>query len=135
MEKKINNKEGRGQRETCVNPKTYPDERTLIFYKISSFEQIEKQHHGLQEPNPDKATAMQKSQIDLLIVPGLVFNKAGFRIGFGGGYYDRFLVDFPHETLSLLSQSQLINKIPVEHFDKPVEYLIVENKIMKREQV
>src|SRR5699024_4104882 len=107
----------------------------LVFYKIDSFEQVEKQLHGLQEPISEETIAMEKSQIDLLVVPGLVFDKAGFRIGFGGGYYDRFLVDYPNETVSLLSQSQLVNEIPVEEFDKPVEYLIVENQIMKRDQL
>ena len=123
------------QGKTVCIPKTDPSVHKLVFYKIDSFEQVEKQLHGLQEPISEETIAMEKSQIDLLVVPGLVFDKAGFRIGFGGGYYDRFLVDYPNETVSLLSQSQLVNEIPVEEFDKPVEYLIVENQIMKRDQL
>lgn len=121
------------QGKTVCIPKTYPDEHKIVFYKITSFEQVKKQYYGLEEPVPEKTVALTKDQIDLLIVPGLVFNKGGFRIGFGGGYFDRFLADFPNETVSLLSQLQLVDKIPVENFDIPVENLIVENEIMKCE--
>lgn len=117
----------------CI-PKSNPNKHKMTFYKINSFAQVEKQHHSLFEPIPAETEAVKKNQIDLLIVPGLLFDKTGFRIGFGGGYYDRFLVDFPNETLSLLSQSQLLNKIPTERFDLPVNYLIVENELIKTGQ-
>ena len=121
-------------KSVCI-PKSYPNKHEMIFYKINSFAQVEKQHHNLLEPIPSKTEKIKKSQIDLLIVPGLLFDKNGFRIGFGGGYYDRFLVDFPNDTLSLLSRSQLVNEIPSEIFDIPVNYLVVEDKIIKRKQL
>lgn len=115
----------------CV-PKSYPKEHKMIFYKINSFEQVEKQYHDLLEPIPNKSERINKKQIDLLIVPGLLFDRNGFRIGFGGGYYDRFLTDFPNETLSLLSQLQLVDKIPTDAYDIPVKYLVVENEIINQ---
>lgn len=121
-------------KSVCI-PKSYPSKHEMIFYEINSFAQVEKQHHNLLEPIPRKTEEIKKSQIDLLIVPGLLFDKNGFRIGFGGGYYDRFLVDFPNDTLSLLSRSQLVNEIPSEIFDIPVNYLVVEDKIIKRKQL
>lgn len=112
-------------------PKTYPDEHKLVFYTINSFEQLKTQYYGLQEPDPTQTIAFEKKLIDLLIVPGLLFDKNGFRLGFGGGYYDRFLVDFPNVTISLLSKIQLIDQIPTEPFDIPIDYLIVEDELVK----
>lgn len=128
-------KEAWTQGKTICIPKIYPNKHEMIFYKINSFAQVKKQHYDLVEPILGKVEAIQKKQIDLLIVPGLAFDKAGFRIGFGGGYYDRFLADFPNDTLSLLGHSQLINEIPSEHFDIPVKYLVVENEFIEREQI
>lgn len=120
------------QGKTICVPKSYPQEHKMVFYKINSFTQVVKQYGNLLEPIPQCTERMKKSQIDLLIVPGLLFDQWGFRIGFGGGYYDRFLSDFPNETLSLLSRSQLVDKIPTEVYDIPVNCLIMENEIIKQ---
>lgn len=120
-------------KSVCV-PKSYPSNHQMIFHQIHSFSEVEEQHHGLLEPVLKNTEQVTKEQIDLLIVPGLLFDEYGFRIGFGGGYYDRFLIDFPNETISLLSRLQLIDKIPSAAYDVPVNYLVVENDIIKRKQ-
>lgn len=115
----------------CI-PKSYPKEHKMIFYKIHTFKEVKNQYHDLLEPIPEISEQICNHTIDLLIVPGLLFDKYGFRIGFGGGYYDRFLADFPNETLSLLSKSQLVDKLPTESYDIPVNYLIVENEMIRK---
>lgn len=111
-------------------PKTVPDMKELIFYQITDPSQTMTGHFGLEEPIVEETTALDKDAIDLLIVPGLVFTREGYRIGFGGGYYDRYLTDFIHTTVSLVHTNQLIDTFEIEPFDIPVNYLITENGIM-----
>ena len=86
---------------------------------------------GISEPDTQKAKEIDKNQIDLLLVPGLIFTRDGYRIGFGGGYYDRFLTDFVQPTVSLASTKQLVDDFPVEPFDIPVNYLLTEEGFVK----
>lgn len=115
----------------CV-PKTNPLNYKLVFYVINSFEDVENAYYGLLEPIIDQTIPVKKEEIDLMIVPGVVFDSFGFRIGFGGGYYDRFLTDFRNETCSLVSIQQLVEKLPNESHDVPVNYLVTEKGIQKR---
>lgn len=110
-------------------PKCDPATKGLTFYRFTTYEQLEVVYYNLKEPNPAKSQSTKKSMIDLLIVPGLLFDESGYRIGFGGGYYDRFLTDFTNETVSLVSKAQLVEEIPMETFDLPVHHLITEDGI------
>ncbi|KKE80152.1 5-formyltetrahydrofolate cyclo-ligase [Oceanobacillus caeni] len=108
----------------CV-PKCLPD-KEMVFYIIHDFHLLEKGLYDIPEPNPEKATKVKKQDMDLLIVPGVVFDHNGYRIGFGGGYYDRFLVDFPNETISLASHFQVIEQLPIDSHDLPVTCIVTE---------
>lgn len=66
---------------------------------------LEVSGYGLLEPKGKQAVA--KGVIDLIHVPGVVFNAAGYRIGYGGGYYDRYLADFKGQTISTIYAQQL----------------------------
>ncbi|SFD54272.1 5-formyltetrahydrofolate cyclo-ligase [Lentibacillus persicus] len=110
----------------CV-PKCLPKERQMSFYKLIHFDQLEIVYHHLLEPNPQITEEIPKNKIDLLIVPGVLFDESGYRLGFGGGYYDRFLSDFPNRTLSLAANLQLVKKLPAESFDIPVDNVITED--------
>jgi 5-formyltetrahydrofolate cyclo-ligase len=107
----------------CV-PKCEPQQKKLTFYQLDTYDQLETVYYNLLEPIPVREKQMDKRTIDLLIVPGILFDRMGYRIGFGGGYYDRFLVDFPNKTVSLLSTIQLVDKVPSDSFDIPVQHLI-----------
>lgn len=112
-------------KEVCV-PKAFPKLSLMKFYTITSFKELTVGFANILEPDVSEEKYVPKEKIDLLIVPGIVFDHKGFRIGFGGGYYDRFLVDFPNKTVSLLSTVQLVETLPIETHDIPVEYLITE---------
>lgn len=107
-------------------PKTIPETKGMKFYQIQDLSQVQKGHFGIQEPIIEKATYLDKDKIDLLVVPGLIFSEDGYRIGFGGGYYDRFLANFIHSTVSLVSRKQLREELPINHYDLPVNYLVTE---------
>ncbi|MDG5788747.1 5-formyltetrahydrofolate cyclo-ligase [Evansella sp. AB-P1] len=114
--------------KAVVVPKCIPNEKKLCFYKIESFDMLEETFYGLKEPNPDKSVMYKSEEIDLLIVPGIVFNKEGYRIGYGGGYFDRFLEGKRIPTCSLLYECQLLKEIPYEDYDVPVHKLITEKR-------
>ena len=76
-----------------------------------------------------KQNLVEPNDIDLLIVPGIAFDSEGFRMGFGGGYYDRFLQSFKGNTVSLAFQEQIVSNLPKEDHDIPVEKIITDEGI------
>ncbi|MBC1374291.1 5-formyltetrahydrofolate cyclo-ligase [Listeria farberi] len=108
--------------KTVLIPKTFYPSRKMEFKKMDSNHPLIKTKFGILEPN-ELAETVEKEAIELLLVPGVVFNKAHYRIGFGGGFYDRFLTDFKGETVSLCFYEQQIEFTPEPH-DKPVSILI-----------
>lgn len=84
---------------------------------------------GLLEPDP-ALQPIAKEAIDLVVVPGLAFSKDGYRIGFGGGYYDRFLADFSGIKMALVLKEQQIDFWKPESFDIPMDTLITEEEII-----
>ena len=111
-------------------PKCEPKSRRMTFYEITSFQQLETVYMQLSEPIPHLTTKIPKEEIECLIVPGLAFARQGFRLGFGGGYYDRFLSDFDKTTISLAFHMQIVEKIPTDDYDVPIEKIITEKEII-----
>jgi len=109
-----------------VVPKCNKETRTMSFRQISNFDQLETVYMNLREPIPVLTEEVDADEIDLQIVPGVAYTERGERIGYGGGYYDRYLVHYKGKTLSLAYEFQMVQYIPVEPFDKNVEKIITE---------
>lgn len=102
-------------------PKVYGDEMKFIY--ITDFSQIDTGYCGIPEPIIDEPVAKDKTA--LVLMPGLAFDREGHRIGYGGGFYDRFLSDEPdHPTLALCYNFQVKDSLPTEEFDIPVDTVI-----------
>ncbi|MEJ8776532.1 5-formyltetrahydrofolate cyclo-ligase [Pseudogracilibacillus sp. ICA-222130] len=114
-----------------VVPKVHTDDKSMQFYELKNFAHVTKGHANILEPNTSLTTPVAQEDIELLIVPGIVFNVAGYRIGFGGGYYDRFLMKYDKTTVSFASEQQLRKDLPVEAHDIPVQYIVTEDKVWK----
>ncbi|MED0931792.1 5-formyltetrahydrofolate cyclo-ligase [Bacillus mobilis] len=113
-----------------VVPKCNKGTRTMSFRQISNFDQLETVYMNLREPIPALTEEVGADGIDLQIVPGIAYTGRGERIGYGGGYYDRYLVHYKGKTLSLAYSFQMVEHIPVEPFDKNVEKIITEKGTM-----
>ena len=105
-------------------PKTYPKGRMeFVVYRP---QQLVKTSFGLLEPQGD-LEVVDASQIDLVHVPGLAFTTEGYRIGYGGGYYDRYLEHFPGHTLSTIYPCQVQQFMPENH-DIPVQEVLIDER-------
>ncbi|MBF0698961.1 5-formyltetrahydrofolate cyclo-ligase [Streptococcus danieliae] len=89
-------------------------------------ERLQPGAYGILEPTNDPDPRLTLADIDLIHVPGLVFNRAGYRIGYGGGYYDRILTHFPGWTLATIYAVQLADFIPQAH-DQAVKELLIDD--------
>ena len=103
-------------------PKTYP--KGCMDFVVYEPQQLVKTSFGLLEPQGD-LEVVDASQIDLIHVPGLAFTTEGYRIGYGGGYYDRSLEHFSGHTLSTIYPCQIQDFIPENH-DIPVQEVLID---------
>lgn len=101
--------------------------RQMSFALIDSADSLKKSAFGI--PEPDKALpCVSPKQGDLIVVPALCYDERGFRLGHGGGYYDRFLSGCRAETVGLCRQALLCPTLPTQPHDIPVKILITEQK-------
>ncbi|MFT8317514.1 MAG: 5-formyltetrahydrofolate cyclo-ligase [Sporolactobacillus sp.] len=114
--------------KTVAVPKCHPAAKTLTFHQLDSFDQLNEGYFHLKEPSPEKTRLVQLEQVGLMIVPGVVFDRRGNRIGYGGGYYDRLLGSYRGATVALLLGMQLVPNIPIEAHDQRINLLFTEDE-------
>ena len=97
---------------------------------IIDFDNLIPAKFGILEPIELMKIAYKN--IDLVLVPGIVFDKEGHRIGYGFGYYDKFLKKVPKAVkVGLAFDFQIVDRIPAEEHDVPVDFIITEKRIIE----
>ncbi len=112
-------------------PKVLPGNKEMVALEIKSLSDLnESGAFGILEPDITKKDV--GDEVDLIILPGLAFDKRGYRIGYGGGFYDRFLQRYNNvKRVSLCYNFQIIENIPEEDFDEAIDIIITEDKIIR----
>lgn len=106
--------------------------RAYIINDISNH--LKPGNYGILEPDPECVEA-DYSKIGLIITPGLAFTQRGDRLGYGGGYYDRFLHEHSKTPICAPTYSRLIlDFLPVKENDVPVDYLITESGVIRTQR-
>jgi 5-formyltetrahydrofolate cyclo-ligase len=100
----------------------------LVHHEIRSTDDLVLSRFGLYEP-PPTAPRIEPADIDLVVVPGLAFDRAGNRLGFGRGYYDRFLAEVLGVKAALLYSLQLLDEVPSDEHDVSVDFLVTEKGV------
>ncbi|MBE6741565.1 MAG: 5-formyltetrahydrofolate cyclo-ligase [Ruminococcaceae bacterium] len=100
------------------------DMGNMDFYLIDSLTQLSIGSFSVREPDINECERINSFNDSIAIVPGLIFDKNGYRIGYGKGYYDRFLNEFNGISIGLCYDELLTESLPIDKHDKNVDILI-----------
>lgn len=106
-------------------------ETEMIFYKYENCTLMEKNRFGIYEPVIGEKLHLQ--ELDVIIVPALIIDEKGHRLGYGKGYYDRFLSKLPKSCTKIapIPEELLVKTIPYDNFDIPVDFAVTQDNIYK----
>ncbi len=88
---------------------------------------------GIPEPDPARAEEVPPGEIDVVVVPGLAFDRRGYRLGYGRGFYDRFLAALPAGTwrIGLCLEGQVVDALPRDPWDVPMHRVVTEARVIR----
>lgn len=108
-------------KKTVALPKVYG--KNILFHKIENVNDLQLGKFNILEPNENNEII---NNADIVIVPGLGFSKEGDRIGYGAGYYDKYLLEHPLFTMGVCYDFQLVNEIKSEKHDIKMDLIITD---------
>ena len=105
----------------------------MEFYPVSSMNSLSEGAFGILEPSAKDVSASENAAgKSLMLLPGVAFDKAGNRIGYGRGYYDRYLAGCPGiSKIALAFEFQITDRIPAEHTDIKADLIITEKGVLQ----
>ena len=114
-------------------PLTISDAKLLLPCEIFSLDDLAPRTLGILEPDKNNTNEVNRKDIDLAVVPGLAFDLHGNRLGFGAGYYDRFLPSLRKDaiTIGVCFDEQLVEQLPVEVFDVPLDGVLTNLELIQ----
>lgn len=111
-------------------PKVERGTHELSHYFITAFSELKPGAFGILEPVPGQSRIASPQQFDLVLVPGIAFDRSGHRLGMGQGYYDRFLAQVKAPKIALAFSFQVTDRIPVEAHDQRVDAIVTEKEVI-----
>ncbi len=116
--------------KTVAVPYCENKQGSMSFYKISSLSELKTGAFGISEPDINFNKRLEVPEKSIIIVPGLSFDRKGYRIGYGGGYYDRFLSLNRAKSVGLCYDELLCVNIPTENHDVPVDTVVTDKQTL-----
>lgn len=116
--------------KTVAFPVCKTENSTLIYKKISKLDDLSPSTFGLLEPTED-CEEIHCSKNTICIVPALLFSREGHRIGYGKGFYDRFLANFEGTSVGFSYSLTLCDEIPEDKYDIPLNMIVTESEVLK----
>lgn len=120
--------------KNIIIPISVVETKQLILSQLMDYDkELEAGTYGILEPKKEFIREVYPELIDLVLMPGVAFDRRGYRIGYGGGYYDRFLtkIDDPVPKIALAFELQMVPHVREGRYDLPVDYIITEKEIIK----
>ena len=101
----------------------------MIAVEVKGIDDLEPNKMGILEPKDGE----EVTEVDLTLTPGLAFDKAGYRLGYGGGYYDKFFAKVDTIRMGIGYYDQFVESLVHEDYDKPLEYLLTDRGLIEFE--
>lgn len=114
--------------KTVAVPRCVPNTRDMDFYVIKSFADLAAGAFGVMEPVPEKCELLHDFTSSVCIVPALVYDSLGYRLGYGKGYYDRFLSGYKGACVGLAYADWVKESLPHGKFDRKVDIIVTEKE-------
>jgi 5-formyltetrahydrofolate cyclo-ligase len=115
-----------------IAPLCFPETREMDPCIINDFSDLETGNYGIREPKAASARLVPHGEIDVVLIPAVAFDRRGQRIGYGGGYYDRFLPKVPRAArIGVIFASQIIPEFSVGPYDTPAGLVVTEEGVME----
>ena len=100
--------------------------------RIIGLEDANQLVYGIRQPEVNLDDVASKDSIDLALIPGIAFDLSGYRVGYGKGYYDRWLKDMPlSKTVGIAYDFQIMDKLPIGKHDLPIGTIVTEQRIIQ----
>jgi len=112
----------------AVLPRVAPDRR-LDHLAVTGWDEVEPGAYGIGEPVA-ACRAVDPAEVELILVPGVAFDRRGGRLGYGGGYYDRFLQACPAPRVALAFDLQIVDAVPREDHDLLVDAVVTDQGLV-----
>ncbi|HZW49893.1 MAG TPA: 5-formyltetrahydrofolate cyclo-ligase [Bacillota bacterium] len=114
-----------------VGPRCHRKDRRLEVHQIKAWTDLQSSNYGILEPPDSIDTQVDPQEIDLILIPGSVFDQAGNRMGYGAGYYDRFLLRCRVNAVrvALAYDFQVVEKLQPKPHDQTVDYLLTDSNL------
>ncbi len=110
-------------------PRCVDDSRLMEFYFIESLDQLVPRTFGVLEPIKERCELVRDFQDSICIVPALAYDRAGYRLGYGAGYYDRFLSGYPGVKIGIVYARNLRRRLWSGRYDIPVDLILTERRL------
>lgn len=124
--------------KSVIVPRCIAADRSMTLYYLRSWDELTPGAYGIMEPNPEAAQPVEEGYApDVVFVPGLAFDRKGGRLGYGGGYYDRFSQKLRSASPSSRNvcwfgaayEAQLVEQVPCEGHDLAMQAILTENNV------
>lgn len=102
----------------------------MSFYYIKSIDDLKLGYFSLREPECDESTLLTDFNGSICVVPAIAFAKSGHRLGYGKGYYDRFLQNYTSISVGLCYNELIEDSLPYDEFDVAVDYIVTQSSIL-----
>ncbi|MGB0855739.1 MAG: 5-formyltetrahydrofolate cyclo-ligase [Nitrosopumilus sp.] len=103
-------------------------DKDMEFRKIINFASLEKGSFDILEPKED---CKKDNNLDVILVPTVGISHEGIRLGYGHGYYDRFLTNYKTVSISLTLEKQIVKNIPKDEHDVVIDWVVTEDRIFR----
>ncbi len=110
-------------------PRCVPGTREMEFYRIRSLEDLAPQAFGVLEPVPERCELFLDWEGSACVVPALAYDLSGYRLGYGAGYYDRFLSKYPGKKIGLTYEKNLLKHLWHGRYDVAVDIVVHEQAL------